>query len=32
MAETGRRLKQVTDELAKQEEQWLGLSEQLETP
>ena len=31
MAEAGRRLKQVTDELATQEERWLSLSEQLET-
>ena len=31
MAEAGRRLKQVADQLAAQEEEWLGLSEQLET-
>ncbi len=31
MAEAGRRLKQVTDELAAQEERWLSLSEQVET-
>ncbi len=31
MAEAGRRLKQVTDELATQEERWLSLSEQVET-
>jgi ATP-binding cassette subfamily F protein 3 len=31
MAEAGRKLKQVTDQLASQEEQWLSLSEQLET-
>ncbi|KQP14960.1 ABC-F family ATP-binding cassette domain-containing protein [Pseudorhodoferax sp. Leaf267] len=31
MAEAGRKLKQVTDQLARQEEEWLGLSEQLET-
>ncbi len=30
MAEAGRRLKQVGDELAAQEEEWLGLSEQVE--
>ncbi|KQP39039.1 ABC-F family ATP-binding cassette domain-containing protein [Pseudorhodoferax sp. Leaf274] len=31
MAEAGRRLKQVGEQLAAQEEEWLGLSEQLET-
>ncbi|GHC90103.1 ABC transporter ATP-binding protein [Pseudorhodoferax aquiterrae] len=31
MAEAGRRLKQVGDQLAAQEEEWLSLSEQLET-
>ncbi|RCW72660.1 ABC-F family ATP-binding cassette domain-containing protein [Pseudorhodoferax soli] len=31
MAEAGRRLKQVGEQLSAQEEEWLGLSEQLET-
>ena len=31
MAEAGRKLKQVTEQLAQQEEQWLSLSEQMET-
>ncbi len=31
MAETGKRLKRVNDQLTQQEEQWLKLSEQLET-
>jgi ATP-binding cassette subfamily F protein 3 len=30
MAEAGKRLKRVDDELAQQEERWLHLSEQLE--